>query len=93
MEYKRIPTFIDGNFKGYYDLKEVTALKNSARVNAEKIQKDSGADHVIYAYYTVRGGKVETARLYSGIKVTDEDFNGRIASIADSVIYAVHSKS
>ena len=88
---KRIPTFIDGNFKGYLDASEIVILKNEAYKNAVKVQRTEKADHMIYGYFDINSeGKVSTARLYSGIAQDDDKFQSVTAKIPSAHIYAIH---
>lgn len=85
-----VPTFIDGNFVGYRNIRELNKLKKDACVNASKVHKNNNNDHTIYAYYSLTDhGSIETARFYSGLSRTESEFE-RIANMTNSHIYAFH---
>lgn len=87
---KLIPTFCDSNFHGFETLKEISRLKSEAHELAMFKQKAEQADHMIYGYFDYdNDGNIVTARLYSGIAKTEEEFE-KIALIEKSHIYAIH---
>ena len=88
---RRIPTFCDGNFHGFETMKEIVRLRNDAHELALSKQEDENADHMIYGYFDYdNDGNVVTARLYSGLPKTDEEFQSVAAIIPNAHIYAIH---
>lgn len=88
---KLIPTFCDSNFHGYENLKEINRLKSEAHELALSKQEEVKADHMIYGYFDYDDdGNIVTARLYSGIAKTDDEFD-KIALLPKSHIYAIHN--
>lgn len=87
----RIPTFINGNFVGWRDMKEINRFRNEAHSIAADKQKKAQADHMIYGYYSIDDdGEIETARFYSGIEQDNEKFETVTAAIPKAHIYAIH---
>ena len=87
---KRIPTFIDGNFIGYYTLQEIEQYKKQARKNAEEIQKNINAEYLIYGYFSLDNeAHIETARFYSGISKTADEYHTQISTIPNALIYSL----
>lgn len=87
---RTIPTFCDGNFRGYETMKEITQLRNEAHELALSKQEDQKADHMIYGYFDYDNeGNVCVARLYSGVAKTDKEFE-TIQGIEKAHIYAIH---
>lgn len=88
---KLIPTFVDHNFHGFDTLKEINRLKSEAHELAMCKQESEKADHMIYGYFDYdNDGNIVTARLYSGIAKTDEEFEN-IALLEKAHIYAIHN--
>lgn len=88
---KLIRTFCDGNFHGFETIKEIIRLKSVAHELAMFKQKAEKADHMIYGYFDFdNDGNIATARLYSGIAKTDEEFE-KIATLENAHIYAIHN--
>ena len=85
-----IPTFCDGHFHGYDNLREINRLRLEAHEMALVKQETTQADHMVYGFYTLdEDGNIVTARLYSGVAKTEEEF-GKIAEIPKAHIYAIH---
>ena len=86
-----IPTFCDGNFHGFETMKEINRLKKDAHELATFKQENEKADHMIYGYFDYdNDGNIVTARLYSGVAKTDEEFE-KIALLEKAHIYAIHN--
>lgn len=89
---KTIPTFCDGKFHGFETMKEINRLRAEARELALSKQEDDPADHMIYGFYDIDDtGNVVTARLYSGIAKTDDEFEATAARLTNAHIYAIHA--
>lgn len=87
---KRIPTFIDGNFRGFEDMKTINKLRMEACTVARDVHRQKNADHTIYGHYDLDDdGNIETVWLYSGITKTEEEFE-KIATLPKVHIYAFH---
>ena len=79
MDMRLIPTFVDGNFHGYDTLKEILQLQAAKQ-----------ADHMLYCHYDLNDdGSIKTVWLYSGISMTDKEFE-RIANLKHAFIGAIH---
>ena len=87
---KLIPTFCDSSFHGFDTMQDIIRLKEEAHEIALVKQETENADHMIYGYFSLdKNGDIETARLYSGLPKTEEEFEA-IASLENTHIYAIH---
>ncbi|HHV09960.1 MAG TPA: hypothetical protein GXX75_06760 [Clostridiales bacterium] len=87
---KLIPTFIDGNFHGHDTIKEIISLRDEGYEIACTRQKDQQADHMVYCHYDLtEDGEIRTVWLYTGMAMTDEEFD-RIANMKHAYIGAIH---
>ena len=90
---KLIPTFCDGKFHGFETMKEVNRLRKEAHELAMSKQEDEKADHMIYGFYDLNeDGSIATARLYSGLAKTDDEFEAVAARLTNAHIYAIHAR-
>lgn len=90
MDMRLIPTFVDGNFHGYDTLKEILQLRTMGYEVACKAQAAEQADHMLYCHYDLNDdGSIKTVWLYSGISMTDKEFE-RIANLKHAFIGAIH---
>lgn len=72
------PAFIDGQYSGYADLKQLKAFESEARkVTKEKLRNESTlADVYVYAYYSYKSiGEIESAHFYSGYPKTYSEYD------------------
>lgn len=86
---KLIPTFTDCHFIGYKSIKEITNLREIWHREAYEKQKKSQADHMLYCHYDLEGEEIWVAWLYSGIPMTDTEFD-RIQNMKHVFIGAIH---
>lgn len=85
-----IPTFVDENFRGYNTLKVISKLRTEYHEIACEQQKEKQADHMMYCHYDLKeDGTIRLAWLYSGIAMTDEEFE-KISSMSQVFIGAIH---
>lgn len=90
MDMRLIPTFVDGNFHGYDTLKEILQLRTMGYEMACKAQATEQSDHMLYCHYDLNDdGSIKTVWLYSGISMTDKEFE-RIANLKHAFIGAIH---
>ena len=90
---KLIPTFCDGNFHGFESMKEISRLRKEAYELATSKQGTENADHMIYGYYDIdKDGNITTARFYSGLAKTDDEFEAVAARLENAHIYAIHAR-
>lgn len=86
---KLIPTFVDAGFYGYLTLKELNNLRAGMYGIARERQKEKQADHVIYCHYDLEKGEIRAAWMYTGMPMTDEEFD-RVANLKHAFIGAIH---
>lgn len=87
---KLIPTFIDGDFRGYNTLKEITQLRNEGYKMASLQQKEKQADHMVYCHYDLdEEGNIKTAWFYSGLAMNEASFDN-VSKMPKAFIGAIH---
>lgn len=89
---KTYPTHCDNHFHGYENIKEIYRLRNDARELARFKQETEPADHMIYCHYDLDdNGDISTVWLYSGLPMTDEEFE-RVATMPNTFVGAIHKR-
>lgn len=89
---KLIPTFYNGTFYGFEDMKTIVRLRKEVHELALAKQKSEKADHMVYGFFDIdNDGNITTARLYDGIAKADNEFE-EVATISNAHIYAIHAR-
>lgn len=89
-----VKVFCDGNYWGYYSLREVINLEKDAKTKAYNAQKKNPADHMVYSTKEYNeDGDICTVHLYSGYPMDDKTFEERTSSMKNYRIGAFHKMS
>lgn len=84
------PTHCDNHFHGYDNIKEIHELRTEAHGLALIKQQNEPADHIVYCHYDLDSdGNIATVWLYSGLPMTDEEFE-RVATMKNTFVGAIH---
>lgn len=87
----KIKTFYDGNYWGYYSLREVINLEKDAKTKAHNAQKKNPADHMVYSTKEYNeDGNLCTVHLYSGYPMDEKTFYERTTPMKNYRIGAYH---
>ena len=78
---------------GQMSMKDINKTLREFNVEAIKILKETGADHVLYGikFYGKSGEHLEEVRFYM-LPLSDEEFDRKFNISMNMIVYAVHRR-